>query len=110
MAKWLRRSPRLLLLEEPTQGVDVGARVQIEASILSAAAEGAGVLLTSADPEQLADLCHRVIVMAEGRVVGVLRGDRLTKQRITEACLTGRGDAALDSESTDPPRREATPS
>jgi ribose transport system ATP-binding protein len=89
MAKWLRRSPRLLLLEEPTQGVDVGARVHIEASIREAAEGGSCVLLSSSDPEQLAALCHRVLVVADGSVVDVLSGPSLTAARVTKACLTG---------------------
>jgi ribose transport system ATP-binding protein len=89
MAKWLRRSPRLLLLEEPTQGVDVGARSHIEASIREAAESGSCVLLSSSDPEQLAALCHRVLVITDGAVVDVLSGPALTAARVTEACLTG---------------------
>jgi ribose transport system ATP-binding protein len=96
MAKWLRSRPRLLLLEEPTQGVDVGARGQIERTILAAAADGASVLLSSADPDQLASLCHRVLVMSTGRVVQTLRDESLTKHHIAKACL----DAAAPEDHT----------
>ncbi|SFL79612.1 sugar ABC transporter ATP-binding protein [Geodermatophilus ruber] len=109
MAKWLRRAPRFLILEEPTQGVDVGARAQIEASILAAAAEGAGVLLTSSDPEQLADLCHRVLVLSEGRVVEVLQGESLTKHRIAQACLTGGSTDLLSATTDQPVGKEVAP-
>ncbi len=88
IAKWLRSGPRLLLLQEPTQGVDVGARRQIEQMILTSAAGGASVLVSSGDPDQLAALCHRVLVLAEGRVVQTLEGPELTKHNIAQACLS----------------------
>ena len=87
MAKWLRGRPRLLLLEEPTQGVDVGARRQIEQIVLATARDGVPVLIGSADPDQLADLCHRVLVFSAGRVVHTLAGEQVTKHAIAEACL-----------------------
>lgn len=93
MAKWLRTQPRLLLLEEPTQGVDVGARRQIEEIVLETARRGTSVLLSSADADQLAELCHRVLVLAGGRVVRVLKGEELTKRHIAEACLYAPADA-----------------
>jgi ribose transport system ATP-binding protein len=87
MAKWLRLRPRLILLEEPTQGVDVGARRQIEEIVLAAAGEGASVLISSADADQLAELCHRVLVMAGGRVIRTLSGEGISKRAIAEACF-----------------------
>lgn len=87
MAKWLRSEPLLLLLEEPTQGVDVGARQQIERTVLAAAARGGSVLVSSGDPDQLALLCHRVLVLSHGRVTATLQGAELTKHDIAQACL-----------------------
>lgn len=92
MAKWLRSRPRLLLLEEPTQGVDVGARRQIEDIVLEAAAAGVSVVISSGDADQLAELCHRVLVLADGRVIRTLVGDEVTKRVIAEACLTMPAD------------------
>ncbi|HLH68144.1 MAG TPA: sugar ABC transporter ATP-binding protein [Candidatus Dormibacteraeota bacterium] len=89
LARWLRTAPRLLLLDEPTIGVDVGAREQIFDLIRETAASGVAVLCSSADHEQLAALCHRVYVVARGRIVAELRGDEVTEGRIAERCLIG---------------------
>ena len=66
LAKWLQVEPRLLLLDEPTQGVDVGARQQIWDALDRTAQTGAAILIASTDYEQLAQLCHRVLVFARG--------------------------------------------
>ncbi|MBP2551428.1 ribose transport system ATP-binding protein [Neorhizobium galegae] len=86
LAKWLIREPKLLMLDEPTQGVDVGTRQQVFQVIRKAASEGAAVICASSDFEQLADLCTRVLVFARGRVVRELVGDDITKDHIAEAC------------------------
>jgi ribose transport system ATP-binding protein len=86
MGKWLQTKPRLILLEEPTQGVDVGARQQLLASLNAAAKAGASVLLASTDYDQLAQICHRVIVFARGQATAELTGARLNKETIAEYC------------------------
>jgi ribose transport system ATP-binding protein len=87
LAKWLQTSPRLILLDEPTQGVDVGARLQVFAALREAAASGSCILCASSDYEQLAMLCDRVLIFANGRVVAELSGAALSKQEIAERCL-----------------------
>jgi ribose transport system ATP-binding protein len=86
IAKWLSTKPRLLLLDEPTRGVDVGARLQIFALIRDAARAGASVLCASSDHEQLSEICDQVLVFSGGLVVSRLAGDDLAKERIAEAC------------------------
>jgi ribose transport system ATP-binding protein len=86
LAKWLQTNPSLLLLHEPTQGVDVGARQQIFQLTRKAAADGTAVVCASTDYEQLAAVCDRVVVFDRGRVAGELTGDQLTKERIAEQC------------------------
>lgn len=86
LAKWLQSPPELLLLHEPTQGVDIGARQQIFATI-RAATQGRVAICASSDHDQLAQLCDRVLIMRRGRIATQISGDELTKARITEECL-----------------------
>jgi len=88
LAKWLQTKPSMLLLHEPTIGVDVGARQQIFGVIRDAAAAGTAVVCASADYEQLAAICDRVLIIAGGRVVRQLTGADVTEERIAEQCLT----------------------
>lgn len=80
-ARWLSRASRLLLLDEPTRGVDVGARQQIWATVEALAAEGKGVVVVSSELGELV-LCHRVFVMVEGRTVAELAGPGVTEDQV----------------------------
>jgi ribose transport system ATP-binding protein len=86
MAKWLQTDPDLLLLDEPTQGVDVGARQQIWDALDATAETGTSVLVASTDYDQLAQICHRVLIFARGGIVAELAGADLTKETIAEHC------------------------
>lgn len=86
IARWMKRKPRLLLLDEPTQGVDVGTRARIFDAIAAEAETGMSVLCASSDAEQLARICDRVLVFARGRVVRELTGSQVSKDHITQAC------------------------
>jgi ribose transport system ATP-binding protein len=103
IAKWLQTEPRLLLLHEPTQGVDIGAREQIFDVIRASAAAGRSVLCASADHEQLAAVCDRVLVFSGGTVVAELTGLNVTKDRITERCLSGMPLAEVPAEPASAP-------
>ncbi|MGO9758505.1 MAG: sugar ABC transporter ATP-binding protein [Roseiarcus sp.] len=87
VGKWLQADPRLLLLDEPTQGVDVGAREQVYEIIRVAAKRGASVLCASSDHEQLAAICDRVLVFSRGSVTASLVGRSVTKEAIAERCF-----------------------
>jgi ABC-type sugar transport system ATPase subunit len=87
LAKWLRIAPRVLLLDEPTQGVDVGAKASIYELLRQAAAEGAGVLVSSSDTKELTVLCDRVLVLREGRVAAELAGDEVSESRLVMESL-----------------------
>ena len=87
LAKWLQRAPRLVLLDEPTQGVDIGARQTVFRHIASAAAAGATVLCASSDYGQLAAICSRVLIFSAGRIVATLAGAEITKEAIAERSL-----------------------
>jgi ribose transport system ATP-binding protein len=90
LARWLRQAPRVLVLDDPTQGVDIGAKTEIHALIDDAAAQGMAVLVVSSDHEDLARLCHRVLVLRSGRVVDELRPPALTPERLTAATIGNR--------------------
>lgn len=87
LAKWLSRRPRVLLLHEPTQGVDVGGRFEIWRHLRAAAAGGAAVLIASESAEELAELCDRVLIFRDGYIIGELRGDEVDKHTIVERVL-----------------------
>jgi ribose transport system ATP-binding protein len=84
LAKWLQTKPAVLLMHEPTQGVDVGARKQIYSLINRAAQEGAGVIVASSEHEDLAHICGRVLVFRAGRVVSEVGGAALSTDRLLE--------------------------
>ncbi len=87
IARWLRQEPSVLILDEPTQGVDVGAKADIHRMVDEAAAMGAAVLVTSTDHEELVRVCDRVVIMRRGRAVDVLRGDQISADNITAATI-----------------------
>jgi ribose transport system ATP-binding protein len=86
VAKWLRIEPDLLVLDEPTQGVDVGAKAEILDLVAAAAADGLAVVLCSSDLDDLEAICSRVLVVRGGRVAGELTGQRINRKTITEEC------------------------
>lgn len=92
LARWLRMDPKLLILDEPTQGVDVGAKADIHSLVDEAASRGTAVLVVSTDHEELVRLCHRVLVLRRGRVVEELSGAHLDNDLITAATI-GRDTA-----------------
>jgi ribose transport system ATP-binding protein len=87
LAKWLRLRPRVLLLDEPTQGVDVQAKAIIHRLARQAAAEGAAVVIASSDDADLSDCCDRVLIVRDGRIAGELRGDEIDSQALAHLQL-----------------------
>ena len=83
LARWLRQRPRLLLLDEPTQGVDVGARSEIYQLVRRATAAGTSVILVASDLEELAHACDRVAVLKDGRITAVVQ-QPLDAHQLTE--------------------------
>ena len=94
IGRWLRSKPRVLILDEPTRGVDVGARSEIHRLLRELAQGGMAVLVISSEPEELPDLCDRVLVMAEGHIVGDLSGADLTRGAIVAASYGAREERA----------------
>lgn len=89
LAKWLRIGPRVILLDEPTQGVDVGAKAAIHALAREAANDGATVVIASSDDRELCDVCDRVLVLREGRIGTEVNRAGLSPQQIARMQLTG---------------------
>lgn len=87
IGKWLRRKPVVLLLDEPTQGVDIAAKAALHHEILAAARAGCAVVLSSSDIDEVAALCHRVLVLRDGRLTAQLAGTSVTVADITHAVL-----------------------
>ncbi len=97
IGRWLLRQPKILILDEPTRGVDIGARADIHRLIRSLAARGMAVIVVSSEPDELPDLCDRVLVMAEGRVVRELTGTNITRNAVVEASYASGGSERTSS-------------
>jgi ribose transport system ATP-binding protein len=80
LARLLATEPKVLLLDEPTRGIDVGAKAEVQSLIDELASEGLGVVLVSSDAEELIEGAGRVVVLRDGVVVGTLTGDRVTTE------------------------------
>jgi ABC-type sugar transport system ATPase subunit len=93
-AKWLFRRPRLLIADEPTHGVDVGAKLAIYRLITSLAAEGMAVLLISSELEEVLGLAHRVLVLRRGRIVAELQDSPDGRSSLTEDAVIRAAFAA----------------
>jgi ribose transport system ATP-binding protein len=83
----LRLAPKLLLLDEPTQGIDVGAKEQIHKLVDEAAGSGVATIVASTDTDELVRLCHRVVILANGRIKATLVGDHIVTERIEHTQL-----------------------
>ncbi|WP_106743546.1 sugar ABC transporter ATP-binding protein [Yoonia maritima] len=101
LGKWLAEKPKLLCLDEPTQGVDYGARQQIFKALDDAAADGMSIIVASTDHEQLAQLCDRVVVFRRGEPVLTLSGPDVTKDKIARACLASDVPQSQNSQLTE---------
>ncbi len=84
LAKWLARDPRILIVDEPTRGVDVGSKADLYRILRDLAASGMALLVVSSDLPEVLALAHRIVVMAEGRVAGELDAATATEIAILE--------------------------
>jgi monosaccharide-transporting ATPase len=89
LARWLCLSPRLLILDEPTRGIDVGAKAEIQSLIAQLAADGLGVLMISSEMEEVVEGSDRVFVLREGRTVAEFSGDQIDEESIMAAMADG---------------------
>jgi ribose transport system ATP-binding protein len=88
IGKWLLRRPKLLLLDDPTKGVDVHTKREFYNLLAQLRQEGTAILFYSSDDEELLGLCDRVLVMLDGRISAELSGDSLTHARLVSASMT----------------------
>jgi galactofuranose transport system ATP-binding protein len=84
-ARWLCRNPQLLILDEPTRGIDIGARNEIQALVRELVEAGLGVLMISSELEELVEACSRVVVLRDGRQVAELHGEGISQQAVIHA-------------------------
>lgn len=105
MARALLSQPAILIADEPTQGVDVGARAEIYRILREVAASGIPVVVASSDAHELEGLCDRVIVLSQGQSVAVLVGPDVTESRIVRAAVSATTHAAHRNE---PSTRQAS--
>lgn len=84
LAKWLETAPDVILLDEPTRGIDIGSKAEIYLLIKKLAEEGKGVVVVSSELPELIGICHRIMVMRTGRSVGEVTGEAMTEQHVME--------------------------
>jgi putative multiple sugar transport system ATP-binding protein len=103
LSKWLFTDPQVLILDEPTRGIDVGAKFEIYGIINDLAAQGRGVVMISSEMPELLGMCDRIYVMTEGRIVGELTAAEASQERIMAMILQGHDqghDGAHDGRRT----------
>ncbi len=98
LAKWLATQPRVLILDEPTQGVDVQTKAEVHAMIADLAREGLAILLISSELPELLGMCDRIVVLREGRAVAEMTAEEATQERIVAAAAGADGAAHRTTE------------
>jgi ribose transport system ATP-binding protein len=94
LAKWLALQPRVLLLDEPTRGVDVGAKQEIYRLMEELAKSGVAILFVSSEMTEILGMADRALVMHEGRMTGELAGDELSEEAVMQLATNRVGSAS----------------
>ena len=94
LSKWLFTDPQVLILDEPTRGIDVGAKFEIYTIMNELAAQGRGIVMISSEMPELLGMCDRIYVMNEGRIVGELSREMASQERIMALIIKNTGKAA----------------
>ena len=92
IGRWLATNRQLLICEDPTAGVDVGAKAEIYALLNKALEQGVGILVVSTDFEEIATICHRAIVFSQGAIVEELKGSRLSTENLIQSASVSTVD------------------
>jgi rhamnose transport system ATP-binding protein len=87
LSKWLNTQPQLLILDEPTRGIDVGAKAEVHAIINELAGQGFGIMLISSDLPEVLAMSDRILVMREGRQMGIFNHDEATQETVMTAAM-----------------------
>ena len=95
LARWLCKNPKFLILDEPTRGIDIGAKAEIQALVNELAQSGLSVLMISSELEELVEGSRRVIVMRDGERVAELRGEEISQDAIIHAMAEESGDGGI---------------
>jgi ABC-type sugar transport system ATPase subunit len=90
LGKWLARSPKILILDEPTRGIDVGSKYEIYKFIYDQALHGVSIIIISSEMEEVINLSDRILVMSEGRITGELKPNEATQERILALAVKGK--------------------
>ena len=89
IGRWLLTRPRVLLLDDPTRGVDVGAKAELYRLMDRLCRKGIGILMTSSELPELLTVCDRILVLSEGRLTAEFSADEATEEKIMEAATLG---------------------
>ena len=87
ISKWLNAKPALLILDEPTRGIDVGAKAEVHNIISELATQGIGIMLISSDLPEVLGMCDRVVVMREGRQMAIISRQEATQETVMAAAM-----------------------
>ena len=87
LSKWLNAHPKLLILDEPTRGIDVGAKAEVHHMVNDLAAEGLGIILISSDLHEVLAMSDRILVMREGRQMGIFDRKEATQENVMTAAM-----------------------
>ena len=89
MGRWLLTHPEYLILDEPTRGIDIGTKIEIQKLVLKLASEGMSVTFISSETDEMLRTCSRLVVMRDRKVVGELSGADLTQAKVMETIAGG---------------------
>ena len=87
MAKWLMKKPKVFFIDEPTRGVDVGAKAEIQRMVRELAAQGSSCLVVSSEIEELSAVCDRVVILNRGKLTGELLKKEIDKDTLMHLCV-----------------------
>ena len=89
LAKWLQTAPKLLILDEPTRGIDVGAKLEIYGIINDLAAQGVAILMISSELPEVLGMADTIVVVRDGRIAGTLSRAEATQEKVGQLALSG---------------------